>query len=129
MSWILQQKDHRNFLEGCPEFEKDCIAGNGIILGKFWMEVSSKEQERRFQARVHDQVRQWKLSPMDLPSRSRWYDYSRARDLMLDATDTDAAPWYIVRADDKKAGATQLHLSPTEHHSLQRGPQGEGETS
>jgi polyphosphate kinase 2 (PPK2 family) len=64
--------------------------------------VSSKEQERRFQARVHDQVRQWKLSPMDLPSRSRWYDYSRARDLMLDATDTDAAPWYIVRADDRK---------------------------
>src|ERR1051326_38229 len=60
------------------------------------------KQERRFQARIEDPLRQWKLSPMDLPSRERWYDYSRARDMMLDATDTDEAPWYLVRADDKK---------------------------
>jgi polyphosphate kinase 2 (PPK2 family) len=72
------------------------------MLLKFWLEVSDKEQERRFKARIEDPLRQWKLSPMDLPSRSRWYDYSRARDMMLEATDTDAAPWYIVPSDDKK---------------------------
>ena len=66
------------------------------------MEVSNEEQERRFLARINDPVRQWKLSPMDLPSRSRWYDYSRARDDMLQATDTKHAPWYILRSDDKK---------------------------
>jgi polyphosphate kinase 2 (PPK2 family) len=72
------------------------------MLLKFWLEVSNEEQERRFQARIDDPLRQWKLSPMDLPSRNRWYDYSRARDMMLDATDTDEVPWHIVRADDKK---------------------------
>jgi polyphosphate kinase 2 (PPK2 family) len=71
-------------------------------LIKFWLEVSDREQERRFKARIEDPLRQWKLSPTDLPSRSRWYDYSRARDMMLDATDTEREPWYIVRADDKK---------------------------
>jgi len=64
--------------------------------------VSNKEQERRFQARIEDPLRQWKLSPMDLPSRARWYDYSRARDQMLEATDTRHAPWYILRSDDKR---------------------------
>ena len=74
----------------------------GITLIKFWLEVSNKEQERRFQARIKDPLRQWKLSPMDLPSRERWYDYSRARDMMLEATDTGQTPWHIVRSDDKK---------------------------
>ena len=69
---------------------------------KYWLEVSNEEQERRFEARIEDPLRQWKLSPIDLPSRTRWYDYSRARDLMLEATDTKHAPWYIVRSDDKK---------------------------
>jgi polyphosphate kinase 2 (PPK2 family) len=64
--------------------------------------VGNDEQERRFEARITDPVRQWKLSPMDLPSRSRWYDYSRARDMMLDATDSEFAPWHILRSDDKK---------------------------
>jgi polyphosphate kinase 2 (PPK2 family) len=64
--------------------------------------VSNKEQKRRFEARIDDRMRQWKLSAMDLPSRERWYDYSRARDDMLKATDTDFAPWHIVRSDDKK---------------------------
>jgi polyphosphate kinase 2 (PPK2 family) len=64
--------------------------------------VSNKEQERRFEARIEDPLRQWKLSPMDLPSRERWYDYSRARDMMLEATDTPCAPWHILRSDDKK---------------------------
>ena len=72
------------------------------LLLKYWLEVSNEEQERRFQARIEDPVRQWKLSPMDLPSRARWYDYSRARDAMLEATDSEHAPWHILRSDDKK---------------------------
>src|SRR4029434_10190811 len=94
--------EHRRFLELCPVFEKSYITAEGIVLAKFWLEVSKKEQERRFRARIDDPVRQWKLSSMDLPSRSRWYDYSRARDMMLDATDTKRAPWYILRSEDKK---------------------------
>jgi len=95
------KEQHRRFLELCPVLES-YIASSGIMLLKFWLEVSNEEQERRFQARIDDPLRQWKLSPMDLPSRNRWYDYSRARDMMLDATDTDEVPWHIVRADDKK---------------------------
>ena len=95
------EEQHRRFLELAPKFEKH-IVDNGIILVKFWLEVSDEEQERRFRARIEDPVRQWKLSAMDLPSRRRWYDYSRVRDQMLDATDTEWAPWNIVRSDDKK---------------------------
>ncbi|HET7221170.1 MAG TPA: polyphosphate kinase 2 [Vicinamibacterales bacterium] len=94
-------KDHKRFLDLCPQIEKFLVEG-GIILLKIWLEVSNDEQKRRFEARVEDPLRQWKLSPMDLPSRKRWYDYSRARDIMLKKTDTRAAPWYIVRSDDKK---------------------------
>jgi polyphosphate kinase 2 len=94
------KEQHRRFLQICPALEKQ-IVDNGIRLIKYWLEVSNKEQKRRFEARIDDHMRQWKLSPMDLPSRERWYDYSRARDLMLEATDTDFAPWYIVRSDDK----------------------------
>jgi polyphosphate kinase 2 (PPK2 family) len=83
-------------------FEASYITADGIILIKFWLEVSQEEQERRFEARIEDPLRQWKLSPMDLPSRGRWYDYSRARDRMMDATDTKAEPWHIVRSDDKR---------------------------
>jgi len=78
------------------------IVNAGIILLKFWLEVGNEEQERRFRARIDDPMRQWKLSNMDLPSREKWYEYSQARDAMLDATDTKWAPWYIVRSDDKK---------------------------
>jgi polyphosphate kinase 2 len=95
------QEERQHFLRACPWFEEN-IVENGVILIKYWLMVSNEEQERRFRARIDDPVRQWKLSPMDLPSRERWYDYSRARDLMLDATDTVAAPWHIVRSDDKK---------------------------
>jgi polyphosphate kinase 2 len=98
---FCSKKQNRQFLEACPVFE-NYVTSNGIILIKFWLEVSNKEQERRFKARIADPLRQWKLSPTDLPSRARWYDYSRARDIMLDATDTEAAPWYLVRSDDKK---------------------------
>jgi polyphosphate kinase len=95
------KEQHAHFLETCPKFEKH-IVDNGIRLIKYWLEVSNKEQKRRFEARIEDRMRQWKLSAMDLPSRKRWYDYSRARDQMLGATDTDFAPWYIVRSDDKR---------------------------
>jgi polyphosphate kinase len=78
------------------------VTAAGIILIKYWLEVSNEEQERRFEARIEDPLRQWKLSPIDLPSRERWYDYSRARDRMLEATDTKHAPWYLVRSDNKK---------------------------
>lgn len=91
----------KRFLELCPEVERYMVDG-GIILLKYWLEVSNKEQERRFLARINDPLRQWKLSPIDLPSRTRWYDYSRARDAMLKATDTKHAPWHILRSDDKK---------------------------
>jgi len=92
---------HRRFLEVCPEFEK-YVVDDGILLIKFWMEVGDLEQKRRFEARINDPLRQWKLSPTDLCSRSRWFDYSRARDTMFEATDTDFAPWYVVPADDKR---------------------------
>ena len=92
---------YKRFLERCPEVEHYIVSG-GIRLIKIWLEVSDEEQRRRFEARIDDPVRQWKLSPMDLPSRERWYDYSRARDKMLDATDSKHAPWHILYSDDKK---------------------------
>ena len=95
------KEQHRHFLERCPMFERFAVS-EGIHLIKYWLEVSNDEQARRFQARIDDPLRQWKLSPIDLPSRTRWYDYSRARDMMFDATDTSAAPWHVVRSDDKK---------------------------
>ncbi len=98
---FCSEEQHDLFLELCPEFEKH-IVGSGIIIIKFWLEVSDKEQKRRFEARITDPLRQWKLSPMDLPSRTRWFEYSRARDLMLKATDKKWAPWHILRSDDKK---------------------------
>jgi polyphosphate kinase len=95
------EAQHRRFLEVCPEFEL-FIVDDGILLVKYWLEVSEEEQKRRFEARIEDPLRQWKLSPMDLCSRSKWFDYSRARDIMFKATDTKFAPWYIVRSDDKR---------------------------
>ena len=93
--------EHRRFLQVCPAMEKYMVE-SGILLVKFWLEVSDEEQKRRFEARIEDPVRQWKLSPMDLPARTKWYEYSRARDQMLEATDTSWAPWYILRSDDKR---------------------------
>jgi polyphosphate kinase 2 len=89
------------FLEMCPTWERAMVE-NGIILVKYWFEVSQKEQTKRFLSRLNDGRKVWKLSPMDLESHRRWYDYSRARDAMLLATDTPFAPWYIVNADDKR---------------------------
>jgi polyphosphate kinase 2 len=98
---FCSRKEHRRFLDLCPKVERFIVDG-GIQLIKYWLEVSDDEQKRRFEARIDDPRRQWKLSPMDLPSRERWYDYSRARDMMLEATDTDFAPWHIIRSDDKR---------------------------
>ena len=95
------EAQHRRFLEVCPEFEL-FIVDDGILLIKLWLEVSDDEQRRRFEARIHDPLRQWKLSPTDLCSRSKWFEYSRARDLMFEATNTDFAPWHIIRSDDKR---------------------------
>jgi len=85
----------------CPEFEL-FIVDDGIILIKYWLEVGEEEQKQRFEARIEDPLRQWKLSPTDLCSRSKWYEYSRARDIMFEATNTTHAPWYIIRSDDKR---------------------------
>ncbi len=92
---------YKDFLKHCPDIEWYMTKG-GIQLIKIWLEVSNEEQERRFKARIDDPLRQWKLSNMDLPSREKWFEYSRARDRMLDATDTKWAPWHIIRSDDKK---------------------------
>jgi polyphosphate kinase len=94
-----QQRDR--FLTLCPLIEQFLVDG-GTVLIKIWLEVSNEEQKRRFQARIADPLRQWKLSAMDLPSRRRWYEDSRARDRMLEKTDTPVAPWHIVRSDDKR---------------------------
>ncbi len=94
-------EEYREFLRSCPEFERMLIR-SGIILIKYWFSVSDEEQERRFQDRIHDPTKRWKLSPMDLESRSRWEEYSRSKDQMFAHTDIKQAPWYVVEADDKK---------------------------
>ncbi|WP_454624876.1 polyphosphate kinase 2 [Bradyrhizobium cenepequi] len=93
--------EHKRFLELCPLMEQYIIEA-GIILIKLWLEVGMDEQERRFKARIDDPLRQWKLSPMDTESYRRWYDYSRARDLMFKTTSSKHAPWHVVRSDDKR---------------------------
>jgi polyphosphate kinase 2 len=100
---FVSKEAHRRFLTRCPEIEKYIVDG-GIILVKIWLEVGQEEQEKRFLKRISDPLRHWKLSPMDLESYRRWYDYSKARDLMLEATDVKHAPWHIVRTDDKRRG-------------------------
>jgi len=95
------------FLELAPGVEK-AMADDGILLLKYWLEVSAEEQTRRLESRINDPRKIWKLSPLDLKSYSRWYDYSRARDAMFAATDTAWAPWYIARTDDKKRGRLNI---------------------
>jgi polyphosphate kinase len=97
----------KRFLQIAPSFEKAMVE-SGIILLKYWMEVSPEEQTRRLEGRINDGRKIWKLSPMDLESYSRWYDYSRARDEMFAATDTSWAPWYVVPSDDKKRARLNL---------------------
>jgi len=94
-------EQYEDFLRDCPEFEH-YFTDRGIILIKYWFDVGMEEQSRRFQGRIDDPRKVWKLSPMDVESYKRWYQYSKARDRMLEATDTDYAPWHIVRSDSKK---------------------------
>jgi polyphosphate kinase 2 len=94
-------EEHREFLRSCPEFER-MLVRSGLILIKYWFSVSDDEQERRFRSRIEDPTKRWKLSPMDLESRRRWVEYSRAKDEMFAHTDIKQAPWYVVEADDKK---------------------------
>jgi polyphosphate kinase 2 len=98
---FCSDEQYRGFLRICPEFERVFVA-SGIRLFKYWLEVSQEEQTRRFEGRIHDGRKTWKLSPMDLESHRRWYDYSRARDTMFEATDTLEAPWYVIDSEDKK---------------------------
>ena len=100
---FIDEQQHNHFLKICPTAER-YIVDAGITLIKIWLEVGQEEQERRFDARINDPLRQWKLSPMDVESYRRWYAYSKARDSMLKATDTKQAPWHIVRTDDKRRG-------------------------
>lgn len=95
------EQEYREFLRSCPEFER-MIIRSGIILIKYWFSVSDEEQENRFQARLDDPTKRWKLSPMDLESRNKWLEYSKAKDEMFTYTDIKQAPWYVVRADNKK---------------------------
>lgn len=104
------ENDTERFLKSVPNLERQMIE-DGIILIKYWLEVSSEEQEKRFKARINRPEKQWKLSGMDLEARRRWYDYSRARDRMLEASDTDLSPWYVVPSDDKQAA----HLNCITH--------------
>jgi polyphosphate kinase len=101
------KEEYDRFFQVCAIVEK-FIIDSGIQLIKFWLEVGNEEQKRRFEARINDPLRQWKLSAMDLPSLSKWYAYSRARDKMLESTDTEHAPWYIVRSDDKRRARLNL---------------------
>jgi polyphosphate kinase len=98
---FCSEEEHERFLSLCPEVEKYIVDG-GIILIKLWLEVGMEEQERRFRARIDDPLRHWKLSPMDTESYRLWYDYSRARDMMLKATSSKHAPWTLIRSDDKR---------------------------
>jgi len=95
------EDEYRDFLHSVPEFERMLIR-SGTILIKYWFSVSDDEQERRFQARLTDRVKRWKLSPMDLESRTRWFDYAKAKDVMFHYTDTVESPWWVVDADDKR---------------------------
>jgi polyphosphate kinase len=104
---FAKPKQIDRFLKLCPQVE-DYISGAGIQLVKFWLEVGMEEQEKRFMARIEDPLRQWKLSPMDIESYRRWDDFTRARDRMLEATDTESSPWNIVRTDDKQRGRLNL---------------------
>ncbi len=94
-------EEYQEFLRSCPSFER-MIIRSGIILIKYWFSVSDEEQEKRFHARIEDPTKRWKLSPMDLESRRKWEDYSKAKDEMFAYTDIKQAPWYVVNADNKK---------------------------
>ncbi|MDW3194330.1 MAG: polyphosphate kinase 2 [Cytophagales bacterium] len=110
------EEEHQEFLRSCPEFERMLIR-SGVILLKYWFSVSDEVQEKRFQARVSDPMKRWKFSPMDLQSRAKWVEYSKAKDEMFAHTDTKQSPWYVVNADDKKKARLNCI-----HHLLSKVP-------
>lgn len=117
---FCSESEYLEFLQSCPEFER-MLVRSGIILTKYWFSVSDEEQERRFQERMKDRTKRWKLSPMDLESRRRWVEYSRAKDDMFAHTDIKQAPWFVVNADDKKCSRLNVicHLLSTiSYHDL-----------
>ncbi|GDY33403.1 polyphosphate kinase 2 [Gandjariella thermophila] len=117
-------EEYRRFLHQCPIFER-MLVEDGILLRKYWFSVSDAEQERRFRARLHDPMRRWKLSPMDLESITRWEDYSRAKDEMFVHTDIPEAPWYVVDSDDKRRARLNMMahlLSTIPYHEVRRPP-------
>src|SRR6185312_1430619 len=121
---FVNSDEHKRFLALCPQVEQ-YVVDAGIILIKIWLEVGMEEQERRFLARIGDPMRQWKLSPMDTESYRRWYDYSRARDMMFKATDSKHAPWNVIRSDDKRRARLNriAHLLKTiPHEKVSRAP-------
>jgi len=95
------EEEYLEFLHSCPEFER-MLVRSGIVLVKYWFSVSDEEQEHRFQQRIRDVTKRWKLSPMDMESRRRWVEYSRAKDEMFACTDIKQAPWYVINAENKK---------------------------
>lgn len=121
---FCSDKEYNDFLRSCPRFENILIR-SGITLIKYWFSVSPEEQERRFQSRIHSTIKRWKISPMDLESRKRWVDYSRAKDTMFEFTDTKLSPWYVVPSDDKKLARLNCirhFLSQFDYHDLMPGP-------
>jgi len=117
-------EEYLAFLHACPRFE-NLLIRDGIVLLKYWFSVSAKEQERRFQSRIHSTIKRWKISPMDLEARARWVDYSRAKDAMFEHTDTKVSPWYVVPSDDKrKARLNFMHhlLSQFDYQDVLPGP-------
>ena len=115
------EEQARRFLNGVPLFERAMVE-NGIILLKYWLEVSPEEQTRRLKSRIDDGRKIWKLTPMDLKSYSRWYDYSRARDEMFTATDTGFAPWYVAKSDDKKRARLNIITHMLKHIPYEEAP-------
>ena len=113
---FCSEEEYREFLSSCPQFE-EMLVRSGIHLVKYWFSVDDEEQERRFQERIHNPVKRWKLSPMDLESRKRWVDYSRAKDVMFEHTDLKHTPWFVVNADNKKRARLNCI-----HHLLDRIP-------
>ena len=127
VEWVMgfcTKQEHQRFLHQCPIFER-LLVEDGILLRKYWFSVSDEEQERRFQARLEDPMRRWKLSPMDLQSITRWEDYSRAKDEMFVHTDIPEAPWYVVESEDKRRARINMisHLLSTlPYHDVQPPP-------
>jgi polyphosphate kinase 2 (PPK2 family) len=129
------EAQYLEFMQSCPEFER-MLQRSGIRLIKYWFSVSDDEQERRFQSRVDDPLRRWKLSPMDLEARQRWVDYSRAKDAMFLHTDTPESPWYVVEADDKRSArlnciahlVSQVPYQPVDRSRLRLPKRSKGES-